>query len=93
MAAALKGIEDGIGIREASRLYNLPYETLRRRANHTVSVDCRSGPPTVLTEDEESQLASYLVKMADMGFGLSRDDVMLTAFRIAEKSGRTHPFV
>ena len=93
MAAALKGIEDGMGIREASRLYNLPYETLRRRANYTVSVDCRSGPPTVLTEDEESQLASYLVKMADMGFGLSRDDVMLTAFRIAEKSGRTHPFV
>ena len=31
--------------------------------------------------------------MADMGFGLSRDDVMFTAFRIAEKSGRTHPFV
>ena len=51
-----------------------------------------SGPPTVLTEEEEGQLASYLIKMADMGFGLSRDDVMLTAYKIAEHSGRSHPF-
>ena len=74
-------------------LENLPYETLRRRVNHMVSVDCKPGPGTVLTDNEESQLASYFVVMADMGFGLSRDDVMLTAFRIAEKSGRKHPFV
>ena len=93
MEAAMKGIEGGMGVREASRLYNIPYETLRRRANHTVGLDCKPGPPTVLTKCEEDQLASYLIKMADMGFGLSRDDVMLTAYRIAEKSGRKHPFV
>ena len=50
------------------------------------------GPPTVLTDDEEKQLADYCVKIADMGFGLSQEDVMLTAFRIAENSGRKHPF-
>ena len=30
--------------------------------------------------------------MADMGFGLSRSDVMVVAFKIAEASGRKHPF-
>ena len=44
--------------------------------------------PLSFTDDEE--LASYFVKMADMGFGLSRDD---TAFRIAEGFGWKHPFV
>ena len=41
-------------------------------------LECRPGPPTVLT-------ATYCMKMADMGFGLSRDDVMHTAFEITEK--------
>ena len=92
MTAAIGMVEGGMGIREAARLYNIPYETLRRRANHTVSTDCRPGPSTVLTDEEEEQLALFCVQMADMGFGLSRDDVMVTAFRIAEKSGRKHPF-
>lgn len=34
-------------------------------------------------------LANYCVGMADMGFGLSREDVMRTAFLIVEKSGAT----
>jgi len=92
MVAAVKSVEDGMGIREAARLYNIPFETLRRRTNNDVSMSCRSGPPTVLTSDEEQQLASYCIKMADMGFGLSREDVMMTAFRIVESSGRKHPF-
>ena len=81
-----------MGVREASRLYNIPFKTLRRRVNHVVPLECRPRPPTVLTEDEEHQLATYCIKMADMGFGLSRDDVMHTAFKIAEASGRKHPF-
>ena len=92
MATALKNIEVGMGIREASRLYKIPYLSLRRRVNHDVSINCRLGPPTVLTDEEEEQLASYCNKMADMGFGLLRDDVMLTAFKIAESSGRKQPF-
>ena len=37
-------------------------------------------------------MAQYLVQMADMGFGLTREDVMRTAFLIVDKSGREHPF-
>ena len=92
MAAALQDVKGGMSVREAARLYNLPYETLRRRVVEKVDLECRSGPPTVLTEHEEDELASYCVKMADMGFGLSRSDVMVVAFKIAEASGRKHPF-
>ena len=92
MAAALKCVVDGMGIREASRTYNLPYETLRHRTCHVVSLECTPGPSTVLTSEEEEQVVSYLIKMSGMGFGLSRDDVMRIAFRIAESSGRKQPF-
>jgi len=46
----------------------------------------------VLMKDEEDQLAIYCVNMANMGFGLTRSDIMEKAFRIAERSGRKHPF-
>ena len=38
-------------------------------------------------------MAQYFVQIADMGFGLTREDVMRTAFLIVDKSGREHPFI
>lgn len=34
MAAAVEFVRDGKGLREASRLYNVPIETLRRRETY-----------------------------------------------------------
>ena len=45
-----------------------------------------------MTSEEERRLAQYIVDMCDMGFGLSRQDVMRVAYSIVEKSGREHPF-
>ena len=77
MIAAVKSVEDGKGLREASRLYNIPVETIRRRI-----IDCWPGPATVLTEEE---LYRYLIQMSYLGFGLSVEDVMCMAYNIAEK--------
>ena len=92
MSRAVNHVSQGGGLREASRLYNVPHETLRRRVLGIVEMDCKSGPSTVLTANEEEKLAQYIVEMADMGFGLSRDDIKVTAYRIVENSGGSHPF-
>ena len=57
-------------------MHNVPVETLRRRATGLVSLNCRPGPPPVLTTEEEARLAQYCVAMADMGFGLTREGVI-----------------
>ena len=88
--AAVK--EAGVPLREAARRFNIPIETLRRRVIGTVALDTRPGPSTVLSKEEEDLLSKYVVDMADMGFGLSREDVMRMAFVIAEKTGKQHPF-
>ena len=36
----------------------------------------KPGLSTVLNEEEEELLASYLIQMLEMGFGLSQDTVM-----------------
>ena len=92
MLLAIKSVDNGQGLREAARAYNVPVETLRRRIVGITSADARPGRDTVLTSEEESKLSQYIIDMCDMGFGISRQDVMRVAFSIVEKSGRRHPF-
>ena len=92
MQAAVESIKEGKGLRQTARLYNVPVETLRRRVNGSVSMGCRPGPATILTDEEEDRLCKYIIQMADMGFGLTTEDIMSIAFKIAEKSHRKHPF-
>ena len=89
----LLSVENGKGLREAARLYNVPVETLRRRVTGVVDIVCRPGPPTVLTEDEEQRLAVYIAEMGQMGFCLGKEDVLRLAYRIVDKSGRKHLFM
>ena len=93
MQEACKAVKDeNMSLREAARKCSVPVETLRRCTAGLVSLDCRPGPPTVLTSEEETRLAEYCVAMANMGFGLTREGVMAMAFAIADKTGRSHPF-
>ena len=59
---------------------------IRRCITGAVDLDCRPGPKTVLTKEEEDRLAGYCIEMADRGFGLTREDVMRLAFQIAERT-------
>ena len=49
-----------------------------------VDIHCGPGPPT---EEEERKLSDYVVKMADMSFGLSREDFRMAAHRVFSKEG------
>ena len=60
-------LTDNLTIREASRLYNVLFETLRRCANGNVVPGCKAGPAIVLMED---QLSLCLKEMAKMGLVL-----------------------
>ena len=44
MVNAVKSVQEGKGLREASRLYNVLVETLRRRVTGVVEIVCRPGP-------------------------------------------------
>ena len=83
MVAVLKDVENGTkGEREAARAYNVPVETVGRRATRQVSLDCWSGPSTTLTKEEEKALTKYCI---DIGFGLGREDIMQAALAIVER--------
>ena len=70
----------------------MPVETLRRRVNGSVGLGCKPGPATILNDEQEDLLCDYIIKIANMGFGMTKDDVQRLAFSIAEKIGCKHPF-
>lgn len=87
MKEAVAYVHKGNPLRKTARLYNVPVETLRRRTNGTVSLECKPGPATVLTPEEEKCLIDYVMEMADGRFELVSKDLMRV-----EKSGRPHLF-
>ena len=60
--AAYQAVLDGKGLREMSRLYNVPVETLRRRVNGTVGLWCKPGPATILNDELEDLLCKCIIK-------------------------------
>ena len=73
MLEAVKSIEDeGKGLREAARIYNVPIETLRRRVIGITSLDTKPGRDTVLTSEEETRLAQYIVDTVHTSYNVPR---------------------
>ena len=85
-------VKDGKGLREVARSHGVPVETLRRRFIGSVEMDCKPGPATIFTKEEEDKFCEYLVLMADIGYGLTREMVMHLAYMLAERLQKKHNF-
>lgn len=93
MLNALKVIrERQMTIRKACLHYNVPKSTLLRRLNGKVCDDARASRPTRLTNHEETRLVDFVLQMEALGFGLTINDVCVTAFDIAESYGHPESF-
>ena len=86
MCEALKAVKlQGKGLRQAARDFDVPVTTLKRRVDGTVPVNAKPGPATVLTMEEEEKLINIALTCVTW-------DVRSVAYRIAQNSGRPHPF-
>ena len=55
-------------------------------------MDCHPGSPTVLSKEEEDEIASYLVQIADMGYGLTHEAIVHMVYVYVDKCHRRHSF-
>ncbi|CAG8827420.1 19488_t:CDS:1, partial [Cetraspora pellucida] len=78
-------------ISSIARDYDIPRITLHRAIKND-SPPKRQGPPTILTEHEESQLVGYCINMQKLGFGLTRSGVNHCVMEIMRCNKRPHPF-
>ena len=82
-----------LSVRGIARAWNVPYATFRKRIFNLVKgkapenhLHC-AGRPTVLSTDEEAELAEHLRKMAEIGFPCDQADARKLAYEFAQKKG------
>lgn len=81
--------------KKASKLHDVPRGTLQRRikkAERGEGVQKRLGTHTVLTCDQEEELANRLLDMEARLYGLTPEDVRRLVFQFCEMNKISHPF-
>lgn len=82
MQNAVKAFREGRSMRHAAELFKVPRTCLRRRLeNNTLK---NKGGQTIFTAEQENALATRITRLCDIGFGMTREDVMKVAFDFAE---------
>ena len=76
MKRAIEDVRKGMSIRQAAETYGVPKSTLGDRVSGKVKEDCKPGPPPYLTCLEEEELASFLIRCAEIGFPRTRTQVL-----------------
>ena len=63
MEAALQAVKNGLGVNKAAELHGIPKTTLKDQVSGRVAQSSKSGPKSYLTNQEEKQLADYLIEV------------------------------
>jgi DDE superfamily endonuclease len=83
-------LQPRLSIRQVAKRFGIKESTLRNAIKN--GVPKRPGPPTVLTEEEERQLAGYCLNMQRLGFGLTKATINVKVLEILRAGNRNHPF-
>ena len=93
LAAAVEDIrEKKLSVRTAAAAHGIPKSTLFDYASGKVEIGSKRGPDTILTAAEEQMLVNYVIHMAEIGYGRTREHLCNTVKEILEKDGRPNPF-
>lgn len=88
MKAAMKAvIESGVSIREAAQLHRVPKSTLGDRISGRVLPGATSGPSCYLSNEEEEELVNFLCRVARIGQGRTRQEVIAIVERVLTSRG------
>lgn len=98
MERAIQAVRNGeMGWLKASKIFNVPTATLRRRAQgknkFAVNAEKRFGSfQFTLTKDLEGAIVKHILDLESRFFGMTRTDVRRLAYEVAEKMKIKHPF-
>ena len=90
--AVTKVTDKKLTLRQAEAVYGVPKSTLSDYVSGKVKLGQCQGPPTVLSAEEEGKLARWALEMAAIGYGRSKEQILLTVQKIVEKDQRPNPF-
>ena len=91
VALALRDVSEGKSIAETARLYNIPESTIRAKKKRPFA-NKTSGPPTVLSSEEEQELVDWIFDCCKKGFPITKSNLFDSVKQICEKLQKQNPF-
>ena len=70
--AAIVAVHMGMPVGRAAVMFGVPKSTLQDKISGKVPVSMRKGPTSYLSTELEDRIESWLVKMARIGYGQTR---------------------
>ena len=89
---ALEAIEQGKSLRKVSSTFGVPKSTLHAKYNGYTPIDCRKGPTTILTKEEEEKIVDWILECGRRGFPVNRSQLLDCVQNFVLDSGRETPF-
>ena len=75
-----------VSVKRAAKLCAIPRSVLQRRIIDGVAVNAHVGPKTALSTTDDASLVSYLLDLADRGFGRDVGDIRRVALQMVSHS-------
>ncbi|KAI4469802.1 tc5 transposase dna-binding domain [Holotrichia oblita] len=92
MKQAISAVKCGASVSWASKEYKIPRITLLYKVKGKYDVECRMGPETTLTWDEEKLLVKWLLTIASLGFPATKLQLLDSVQLLVEKLNRANKF-
>ena len=88
MELAIRSVTNGTSsVRKAALDYGITKSTLYGRLSEKVQAGAKCGAPRYLTDQEECELEEFLIVCTRMGFGRTRQDVILLVGNLLKSRG------
>lgn len=85
---AMSAVERGTAsLRKSAEMYKIPLSTLHDHVSGKVAYGARSGPNPYLTNEEEEELASFLIQVATIGYPHTKTQVLAVVQQIIDGKG------
>ena len=89
---AINAVSRGVSVRAASKQYHIPFSTLRCKYKGIYPIGKKSGPQTILTNNEEARLVQWILFVGSKGFPLTKNMLLDSVALLIKQLKRENPF-
>lgn len=90
---ALKAVAAGVPYRKAAETFGVPPTTIHRKCKNPALLECKIGPPTILSMDEEREIVQWLIKKSQTGNPATKTELLDSVQFYMKSLKKETPFI
>ena len=89
---AMKAVQMGMAAHRASEFYGIPKSTLSDKVSGHTPLNRKKGPELMLSRELEDRIEKWLITMARIGYGQTKNDVLNKVQELVKRMSILTPF-